>query len=129
MKRITLLLLACLFVVACFGQKSKRKPASDDVYYMKISEQRELTTPDDISYMRKCLANYHKVRQTGALFSVASVISAGAYVLGEGEKPELLVVSGTLGLCSYISYLTAEKWLKRASLKPADAGFGVKFEF
>jgi hypothetical protein len=151
MKKSILLLMTFLLVSLCFGQKSKKLIAQDDVYFMqpaqnggsksvlndstsisiihKIKEHKELTAQDDIYYMRKCLSKYYKTRQTGTILGFASVISAGAYVLGEGEKPELLVISGTCGLFSYITYLTAEKWLKRASLKPSDAGFGVKFEF
>lgn len=95
----------------------------------KLISGKKLNADDQIYYMKNCLIRYYKTRQVGTLFGIASVAAAAAYTIDDSKKTETLVISGAFGLASVITHLSAEKWLKRASIKPSDAGFGVKFQF
>mgnify|MGYP003585285849 CR=1 FL=1 len=91
----------------------------------------DLKQTDDVQYLRNCLGKYYKVRQSARVFSFVSIASAGYSLTlnDEDKRNQVLYVSGASALIAIIGNISAEKWLKRASLKPADSGLGVKFEF
>jgi len=98
---------------------------------LKVDSTHAISTADELDYMRSCLGKYYKVRQAGFIFTGLSVVVAGASVgiKEESNRNSALAVAGGSAVVGMIAYISAEKWLKKASIKPADSGIGLKFEF
>ena len=114
-----------MFSINCFAQDAEKTVVSID------NVNKEIKNIDDVQYIRNCLDKYYKVRKSARILSFVSIASAG-YAISiddETKRNNVLYVSGASALIAIIGNISAEKWLKRASLKPADSGLGIKFEF
>lgn len=127
-----LFFFALSFSISCLGQQKQMSEHTDSVKIMmnkKLADGKNLMISDEIYYTKACIGKYYKTRQVGTLFGVVCLSAGAAFALSDGQKTETIIIGGTFGLASIITYMSAEKWLKRASLKPSEAGFGLKFEF
>jgi hypothetical protein len=91
----------------------------------------KLAKENEIEYIRLCLNEYHKERQTGICMGFAGVVfSSGSYLVNDNiSRYTFSIMGGVTSLAGLILILDAEKWIKRSSIKPSTTGIGVKVTF
>lgn len=142
MKKIKFL-LTIIFVVATatllqaqevddiyFSAPTKAKNTNKYMGFSNINADTSSVFAYELDYMRFCLGKYHKTRNTAYWLSGAALATSFLAMQTDGDtQGALLLVGGAAGISSVVTFIVAEKWLKRSAIKPSPNGLGVVIEF
>ena len=90
----------------------------------------------EIEHLRYCLKNYRKEKLTGTWLTIGggfiAGLATGLYqndVIDENTAGIVYIGGGVMVITGYVMQITCNRWLKKASIGPADSGIGLKVKF
>lgn len=118
-------LTALLLLLALFTTAQKRELKPDAVYFNPqpkplITEMQVHDYKTEITWLKQNLAEYHKTRQVAFYVSIAgAAATSAALFITDTDKQKIVFSVGTaLSLTGLITFISAEKHLKNATLQP-----------
>jgi hypothetical protein len=127
MKKITLTLLIITICLNFCTLKAQTMP--NTLQQGTISKMDSIRLKKELDHMRFCFNKFANVHTAGTIMIGSGIFIAAITTIGYKNNENAIYgycISAGLGVIGWIVQETSFGWMKRAALKPADNGIGIK---